>query len=310
MALPRACPCADVIVAMQTPVTSPDPLFLPPLGTVAILGLGLMGGSLGMALRARGAAREVVGWARRPATLEEALARGAIDRAAADLREAVAGADVVVLAVTVGAILPLLAQAAPACKPDAAMTDVGSAKARIVREAEPIAGGRFVGGHPMAGSEQAGIAAASADLYQNAVWALTPTPQTDPEAIEQIERMARWVGAKPLRCDPGQHDRLVAILSHLPHLLAYGLAQTAGNHVEEAWADLAAGSFRDGTRVAKSDPALWTEILLDNREAVLATMDYFDGWFDRIRAALRDGDAAGLAELLSNAHNARKRFPR
>jgi len=282
----------------------------PSLGTVAILGLGLMGGSLGLALRARGAAREVVGWARRQATLDAALACGAIDRAFADLHEAVAEADVVVLAVTVAAILPLLEQIAPACKPDAAITDVGSAKARIVREAEEIAGGRFVGGHPMAGSEQAGIAAASADLYQNAAWVLTPTPQTDLNALERIEQMARSVGAVPRRCNPTKHDQLVASLSHLPHLLAYGLAQTAGFHVEDEWVDLAAGSFRDGTRVSKSDPVLWTEILLDNRAAVLQSLDDFDGWLARARAALLEGDAAALAELLSAAHGARKRFPK
>lgn len=280
------------------------------LDTVAILGLGLMGGSLGLALRKRGAAREVVGWGRRPETREEALARGAMDRAADSPEEAVRGADLVVLCVPVATIVPLLEKIAPDCKAKAALTDVGSAKARIVAEAERIVGGRFVGGHPMCGSEESGLVAARADLYQGATWVLTPTPQTDPAALERVAAMAQASGAVLRECDPDTHDRWVASLSHLPHVLAYGLAQTAGDQVEPEGAALAAGSFRDGTRVAKSDPAFWTEILLDNRAAVLESLDVFLEWADRTRAALDAGDAEKLSELLAAAHAARQRFPR
>jgi prephenate dehydrogenase len=279
------------------------------LGTVAILGIGLIGGSLGMALRARGAAKEVIGWNRRAAGAALALERGAVDRTAQTPEEAVRKADLIVLGVPVEVTAPLARQIAPHRKPGAVVTDAGSAKARLVAEVEAILSGRFVGGHPMAGSEETGVAAASPDLFENAVWILTPTPQTDPSALETVARMAAAVGAIPRRCDPALHDRLVAGLSHLPHLLAYGLAQTAAGRVDDEWTDLAAGSFRDGTRVAKSDPALWTGILLDNRESVVEALDGFTEWAGKARVALETGDAGALAELLARAREARKRFP-
>lgn len=276
---------------------------------VAILGLGLMGGSLGLALRARRAVRRVVGWNRSGAALGQAAARGAVDEAEADLAAAVREADLVVACVPVEATVPLLRACAPHLAAHAFVTDVGSAKARLVSEAEGILGGRFVGGHPMAGSEESGVGAASAGLYEGAAWLLTPTPATAPAALEAAAHLAAAVGARPRVCGADEHDRLVAAISHLPHLAAYATAAAAAG-VPDGWTDIAAGSYRDTTRVAGSDPALWSGILIDNRMAVVERLDDLIAWLGAARDALGSGDAAVLGSLLARAHAARQRFVR
>lgn len=289
-----------------------DPSFITEstkLGVVAILGLGLMGGSLGLALRARGVAGKVIGWNRSASVPPVAEKMGAIDQAASDPREAVAEANLVVLAVPVRVAASLAETILPALKPDCVVTDVGSAKARLVAETEAILGGRFVGGHPMAGSEASGIEEADGKLYECAAWVLTPTPVTWPEALERVTQLVVSVGAVPYRCDPEEHDRIVASLSHLPHILAYGLAHTAGKQVESEWGAIAAGSFRDGARVAKSDPVLWSGILSDNRAAVLEALDEFLVWAGQVRAALAEDDAETLREMITRAREARNQFP-
>jgi prephenate dehydrogenase len=279
------------------------------LGVVAILGLGLMGGSLGLALRARGAAKSVIGWNRNPAIMPVAEKRGAVDRVTADPREAVADADLVVLAVPVQAVATLAETIRRALKPTCIVTDVGSVKARLVAEVEAILGGRFIGGHPMTGSEASGIAEAHDKLYEYAAWILTPTSLTQPEAQEQATQLVQSVGAVPYLCSPEKHDQIVASLSHLPHILAYGLAHTAWKQVEPEWGAAAAGSFRDGTRVAKSDPALWAGILSDNRFAVLESLDEFLSWAGQVRAALLEDDVETLCKIMTRAHKARHQFP-
>lgn len=279
------------------------------LGTVAILGLGLMGGSLGMALRSRGGAEKVIGWNRSASVLPVAKKMGAIDQVSPDPREAVAEADLVVLAVPVRVVASLAETILPALKPDCVVTDVGSVKARLAAETEAILGGRYVGGHPMTGSEASGIEKANGKLYERAAWVLTPTPVTCPQALERVTQLVVSVGAVPYQCSPEKHDRIVASLSHLPHILAYGLAHTAGKQVEPEWGVIAAGSFRDGARVAKSDPALWSDILSDNRVAVLESLDEFLAWVGQVRAALVQDDAETLREMITRAHEARNQFP-
>lgn len=279
------------------------------LGRVAILGVGLIGGSLGQALCAIGAGDPVVGWDADESVGCLAIDKGAIHKAASSPEEAVAGARLVVLAGPLDSIVPTLHRIAKHLDPDAAVTDVASAKARLVREAESIIGSRFVGGHPMAGSEESGVAASSVDLFDAASWILTPTPLTDRRALETVRKMVELAGATPRECDPETHDALVASLSHLPHLAAFGLARTAGALVPAETRDLVAGSFRSGTRVAKSDPGNWADILLDNQTHTLRALDEFLTWAEEARSTLESGDRAALTDLLTHAHQARKQFP-
>ncbi|HAW10098.1 MAG TPA: prephenate dehydrogenase/arogenate dehydrogenase family protein [Chloroflexi bacterium] len=235
--------------------------------TLGIVGVGLIGGSIGMA--ARRAGWEVVG-VDRAATLERALALGAIDRPA-DL-DGVRGAEMVVLAAPVSQITGLLAELAPT---DALVTDVGSTKSAIVRGAAAAGIRRFVGGHPMAGSQLGGVANASADLFQGARYLITPTGDTLPEAYARVTQFVRDdLGAVPTAVDPERHDLMVAALSHLPHLLAVALLQVTSEISPDALA-LAGPSFRDLTRVGAANPALWADILAENAGAVREVLSSF-----------------------------------
>ncbi len=275
--------------------------------SVAILGLGLMGGSLGLALRNLEAEVRVTGWSRNPVTRSKALDMDAVDMAADTPEQAVENAEIIVLAVPVETILPLLERVRPSLTPNAIVTDVGSVKSRIVAGGEESIGGRFVGGHPMAGSEDSGIDSASVTLYHAAPWVFTPTAITDSDALDACCQMACMVGAKTYAFDPETHDRIVACYSHLPHILAYGLAQTAWDLAGEG-ATISAGSFRDGTRVAGSSPSLWTEILMDNRTATLRALESFDKWAHSMKIALTKGDQKEIEELLFNAHQAHREW--
>lgn len=280
-----------------------------PPQVVAILGLGLIGGSAGMALRRLSPTAAVIGWDRSPEACAQAQERGAIDRTAAQAAQAAREAEIVLLAVPVQSVIPLLEEIVPHLRPDAVVTDTGSVKRRIVQQATQIYGGGFIGGHPMAGAVESGIGAASPDLFAGAPWILTPTPQTDEGTTAAVSSLIERIGAVPRYCDPETHDRWVAALSHLPHLLAYGLAQTAFLQVSEEGRACAAGSFRDGARVAKSSPAFWTEIMLDNRDALLSSLEMVQGWLEQARIGLECRDAEALYRLLEQAHAAHRQFP-
>ncbi len=272
----------------------PDLLSPLPFGTVAIVGVGLIGGSLGMALKSRRLARRVVGIGRSRERLELARALGAVDRVETDLAAGVGGADVVVLCTTVGHILESLPTILAAARPGAVVTDVGSTKGMIVARA----GGapRFVGGHPMAGSEQAGVEAAAATLFEEATWAITPADGADAEATRVVEAMARSVGASTLTLTPGAHDAMLAVTSHLPHVLASALMRRAvaarADYPETA--QLTAGSFADATRVAASPPEIWRDVCLTNRDALLDALRGFRGELDLLEEAVAGGDAARI----------------
>ncbi len=292
--------------SMPSDATIPsDPLAL---RRVAILGLGLIGGSIGQALYAQSAGTRVTGWDPDDSTVNIAAEIGAIQSSADGPEEAVSGANLVVLCAPVERVIPLLRQIAPNLEPSTVVTDVGSTKARIVREAEQIIGGRFVGGHPMAGSESSGIHAASPDLFSGASWAVTPTPATDRLAVDLAANLITTCKAHVFHCSPEDHDLFVAYFSHLPHILSFGLAKTAFQGPSRNGADLAAGSFRDGTRVAMSDPERWTEILMDNRAESAEALGNFLSWCARVRSALVRGDRNALSNLLSDAHFARKQM--
>jgi len=237
---------------------------------VAIVGLGLIGGSLARALKAAG--WRVVGHDRGP-VLRAALRARAIDEAAASVDEAVADVDVIVLAAsptTNRRFLPLAARAAP---PRAVLTDVGSVKRAICAEARRRSLTRFVGGHPMAGRETSGFAASTPDLFRGRRWILTPDRGTNPAALRRLRGLVRDVGARPIVMAPGEHDRVVAFLSHVPQLLAWALLEAArSDRVTSRRLDVAGPAFRDMTRLAKSPRPLWREILAENRGEVRAAL--------------------------------------
>jgi prephenate dehydrogenase len=261
---------------------------------IAVLGVGLIGGSIGLAARER-LGCEVVGWGPNRPTLERAEALGAVDRSAATVAEACEGAEIVFCAAPVSA-LPELARAALAASgPETVVTDAGSTKRGIVAELGD--GERFVGGHPLAGAETAGVGNARADLFDGARWYLTPTERTGAAALGRLRDAIAGLGARPRTIDAAAHDRLMATVSHLPHLLAdvlVGLAAAELARDSELLPDVGP-SFRDATRVAGSNPAIWGDIFAANREAVAAAIDDAIVRLDEARALIRGGDAGAIA---------------
>ena len=268
---------------------------------VTIVGLGLIGGSLGMAIRRKKLAREVVGVSRTSSTLRSAKRRGAIDRGATSLRAAVHDAELVVLAAPVDRIA-LLGRAAARCMPPGSMlTDVGSTKQEIVRQLDGSLRSQktvtFIGGHPIAGSEQRGIDAARADLFEGACCILTPTPQTNYRALQRVTALWRRVAGRVITMDPAAHDRLLAANSHLPHALAYSLALAT----DTGSLRCAPQSLLDMTRLAESDPDLWDDIFLSNRAELLAAIDRFDRQLHLLRKKISDGEHRALKRMLTIA---------
>lgn len=247
-----------------------------------MVGLGLVGGSLGMGLRRAGWA--VVGVDRDPAVAEAAVARGAADEAGTDLR-AVGEAEVTVVAVPPAAIVPVAREAAARMRPGAVLTDTGSVKAPVVAALEGLPRVRFVGGHPMFGSEGQGIAAADASLLPGRPYVLTPVEGTDPEAVVMVEALVRSLAMRPVRLPPEVHDRLAAQVSHLPYLVALALAEA----VEGEARAIAGPAFREMTRVARSPRPMWAAIARANRDAILAALDRFQEQLAALRAAVASG---------------------
>lgn len=279
------------------------------LGRMAVAGVGLIGGSLALAAREAGLVREVVGIGRRPERLRRAAELGVVDRWTTEPAEGVAEADLVVLAVPIGAMRAQMAAMAPALGPEAVVTDVGSAKAAVVTDARLALGTafpRFVPGHPIAGTERSGVEAACAGLFRGHRVILTPVAETAPEAVARVRALWAGVGATVVEMDPARHDRVLAATSHLPHLLAYVLVDLlAGlDEREEVFAN-AAGGFRDFTRIASSDPVMWRDICLANREAVVAMLDRYGEALAALRGAVAAGDGAALESLFARAKAAR-----
>lgn len=277
-----------------------------PFRTVAIVGVGLIGGSLGLALRRRGLARSVVGVGRRQASLDRAVAAGAVDRATLDIRQGVSEADLVVLATPVGAMLDLARAAADAMPQGALMTDVGSTKARLVQGIEEIAGTRlqYVGSHPMAGSEKRGVEEAAAGLFDEALCFVTPTPRTAPRALAAVSELWQRVGARVRCLAPAVHDRLLAAASHLPHLVAAALVNATA---PDALACAGPG-FRDSTRVASGDPRMWADVCLQNREWLLEAMARLEQEVRTVRRILTAAEEVELLAWLESAKAIRDRY--
>lgn len=266
---------------------------------ITIVGLGLIGGSLGMAMRRRRLAREVVGVSRHRRTLREAKRRGAIDCGTTDARAAVRDADLVVLATPVDVIVPYAKRLARFMPPGSILSDVGSTKAQIIRALEwslpkHVA---FVGAHPIAGTEQRGIAAADRGLFARSVCILTPTARTNRRALRRMAQLWRRLCGSVWYLSPSEHDQLLGATSHLAHLVAWSLVTTADrralSHAPRSWLEM--------TRVAKSDAGLWDDIVFSNRTAILNAMARFDRQWHQLRALLTRNDRAGLLRMLRRA---------
>jgi len=275
---------------------------------VAIVGVGLIGGSLGAALRSRKLAAEVLGIGYRTTTLEQARGRGCIDVFTTDLGEGVRNAELVVIATPVSLIVEKAGEAAEKVCPNCIVTDVGSTKKAITEQLDAILCGkaRFVGTHPMAGSEKRGAVNAAADLFEGAVCILTPTPNTDENALKAVEEMWRNVGAATSVMTPEEHDRRVALASHVPHVLAASLV----NIQNDSSLGCAASGFADATRIAGSNPGLWCGICLHNAEEILAGIDRLSEELDSIRTLIKKGDERGLFEKLRRASDRRRTWER
>lgn len=270
--------------------------------SVAVFGPGLMGGSLLAALRARSPRTKLGAWARKSQAIEELKARGLIDFGATDAADVAHQTELAVLCLPVDRMEEIAGAIKDALPPGSVVTDVGSVKKSIVDALERIFTGdtSFVGSHPMCGSEEAGLAAARPDLYENALCVVTPTAQSRGAALQVVESLWRTVGARTAVMSPDEHDRAAAFVSHLPHVVAALLVETLSRE-NPKFHDLCAGGFRDTTRIAAGSPELWTAILSSNREDVVATLDRFGAALAEVRAILNSGDKQAIHNFLEDA---------
>lgn len=287
----------------------------PIVGRLVVVGLGLIGGSFAKGLRASGLCREVVGVDLDAHSRERAVQLGVTDRCEADLAAACVGADVIQLAVPILAMEKVLGVLSRLDLGDAIITDVGSAKGNVVRAAREVFGlqrlARFVPGHPIAGSEQSGVEAANGEMFRRYKVILTPLEETDTQALNTVDRLWRELGADVEHMAVARHDEVLAATSHLPHLLAFNLVDSLAKRNENLEIfRYAAGGFRDFTRIAGSDPVMWHDIFLANKEAVLRALDIYRGDLDALRGAVEAGDGKQLLEVFTRAQAAREHFGR
>ena len=281
----------------------------PLIQRLCIIGVGLIGGSLARALREAGEVGEVIGCGRGEANLQAAVRLGVVDRYETDPAHAVAGADVVVVAVPLGAIAAVLRSIVPHLAPEAVVTDVGSAKGSVVEDVARIYGGippRFVPGHPIAGTENSGVEASFATLFQRRRVILTPLAETAATAHHLIQQMWELTGAEVVDMGVHHHDAVLAATSHLPHLLAYTLVDTLARLDDRAEIfRYAAGGFRDFTRIASSDPTMWRDICVANREQLLEMIALFNADLAQLAEAIRHDDHAAILATFQRAKRAR-----
>ena len=281
----------------------------PLIQRLCIIGVGLIGGSLARALREAGEVGEVIGCGRGEANLQAAVRLGVVDRYDTDPAHAVAGADVVVVAVPLGAMEAVLRSIVPHLAPEAIVTDVGSAKGSVVADVARVYGGippRFVPGHPIAGTENSGVEASFATLFKRRRVILTPLDETAATAHRLIQQMWELTGAEVVDMGVRHHDAVLAATSHLPHLLAYTLVDTLARLDDRAEIfRYAAGGFRDFTRIASSDPTMWRDICVANREQLLEMIALFNADLAQLAEAIRNDDPAALLATFQRAKRAR-----
>ena len=279
--------------------------------TVCVVGVGLIGGSFGMAVRERGLARQVIGAVRREETINQAFQRGAVDNATTDLTLAARGADLIFMAPPVGQMAGLCEVLAPVVRADAIITDGGSTKARVVSQCTRIFGQKayFVGGHPMAGSEKTGVEAARSDLFESAIWVLTPTSNTPPPVVNQLIALVEGLGATPLLLNAPTHDALLSITSHLPHITASALVHlfSRARDESEVAQQLIAGGWRDSTRIAAGSAEMWRDISLDNAPAITRGLDDLIEQLQIVRDLLAKNEGEALHQWFDEAAIARRK---
>ncbi len=279
---------------------------------LCIIGVGLIGGSLARALRAAGEVEEIVGASRDAAHLQKAVDLGVIDRYETDLSAAVAGADMVFVSVPLGAMRTVFEAIKGSLDTGAVVTDAGSAKGSVVEDVQSVFASVpawFVPGHPIAGTEESGVEASVAELYRGRRVILTPLPETRVEATLRVRSMWEATGAVVREMDVKHHDEILAATSHLPHLLAFTLVESLARMSEKREIfEYAAGGFRDFTRIASSDPVMWRDICLANRDAVLDLLHHFGKDLDVLASAIRNRDEKSILQLFQDAKAARDMF--
>lgn len=276
---------------------------------IAVIGVGLIGGSLALALKQAGAVGHVVGIGRGKNNLQTALDLGIVDSITQELSEGVQDADIVFLATPVQAFGPLTVEAMPHMKPGAIITDGGSVKQAVINAVEPTLRPDvyFVPGHPIAGTENSGAAAAFPTLYRDRRCILTPTEHTNSSALDQIQAMWELVGSQVVIMSPEKHDRILAAISHLPHMVAYALVNAVGSYdrYNENILEYSAGGFRDFTRIASSDPTMWRDIALTNRQALIEMMEQFEVFFRELKEDISNESGDNLYEFFWRSKQSR-----
>jgi len=279
---------------------------------LCIIGVGLIGGSLARALREAGACQEVVGAGRNAGNLQTAVDLGVIDRYDTDLAQAVSGADMVVVCVPLGAMDSVFSAIKGQLAEHAVLTDAGSAKGSVIEAARRVFGrvpDFFVPGHPIAGTEQSGVAASFPGLYRDRRVILTPLPETSANATDRVRDLWEAAGARVTEMDPVHHDAILAATSHLPHVLAYTLVDSLSklDDSDELF-EYAAGGFRDFTRIASSDPVMWRDICLANGDAIQLMIEHFIGDLQVLKQAVKHHDGQQLLDIFTSAKQARDRY--
>jgi prephenate dehydrogenase len=282
----------------------------PIVDTIAIIGVGLIGGSLGMATKSRGLAKRVIGIGRDPRKLIRAQQLAAVDAVTTDLIGGASQADLIFVCPPVLAVVPTIQAIAAHLKPGTIVTDVGSTKTEITRGAEAIVPDAcyFVGGHPMTGSEESGVEAAVPYLFLDATYVITPTENTDVRALGTLVNFAEGLGSQTILMSPEQHDRSAAIISHIPHVLAAAILRLAAEEQDtngKAF-ELAAGSFRDLTRVSQSPPELWRDICISGKDAISSELKHFQQILAEIITQIEAGDSEALEKLFTDAKTVRE----
>lgn len=281
---------------------------------MTIIGVGLIGGSLGLIAKQKKLIGKVVGYGRRRGPLQKASSLGAIDCYFLTLSKAIKEADLVVLATPVGLFEQICQLIAPFLKEGAVVTDVGSVKGKLVARLESAlpSHASFVGGHPIAGREKSGVMAATASLFQGNRFIITPTPETNQAALKKVAALWRKTGARVSEVDPFDHDQVLGVVSHLPHLAAYGLMETLA-HPRIAKRDpvqYSAGGLRDYTRIAGSSAEMWRDIFIQNREAMIEVIDLYQETIEKIKKKIISEDGAGLTEIFERSKEIRRKAMR
>jgi len=276
---------------------------------VTIIGVGLIGGSIARAMKKHQLCNDIVGYARRENEVKKAVALGVIDRYESSVAEAVNGADLVIVAVPMGAFESMFRQMIGAISPDTVITDVGSAKSSVVNAAKNVFGvlpPGLVPAHPIAGTEKSGVEASFDSLFENRCTIVTPTAVSSESAISVVSNFWRAIGAEVVSMTPEHHDLVLAATSHLPHVLAFSLVDTLSHMQEHSEIfRFAAGGFRDFTRIASSDPTMWRDICLNNKDAILTSLKKYEDQLKKLEEAIANQDGVTIEKIFNNAKNAR-----